>query len=411
VRRVISASVLVATSSGRPGGSAARSFGDGPGPLGVWERLFGDRLGARRVDWRRRGVLLVLAVVAALWPAPTPVALRGTPPLVASGAQPTAALPVLTSLGALDGPVGAVTSLAFSPDGAFLATGGRGREVLLWAGRTGRAVRDLRRRGLPAAEDDAAVSSIAFTRTGATVAAGRISGAVTLWEATTGRELRTVRGPAVAALAFAPDGRTLVVGHADGTATFWDVSRGREVLTLRAHEGMVAALAFAPGGRALATGGWDRTVKLWDAASGRELRSFAAGYQVWCLAFSPDGRVLAAGGDRAATLWETATGGELHRLEHRSLVEAIVISPNGAVLTSAGADGAVRSWAVATGRPMGSARTQTAPALAAFALWGGVLATMDVHRPRGDGDPVGSPVRLWDVRPVRAPAAGFARPS
>jgi len=113
--------------------------------------------------------------------------------------------------------------------------------------------------------------------------------------------------------------------------------------------------------------------------------------------------VVAAGGERAVTLWQTATGGELLRLEQPATAAVVAFSPDGAVLTAAGFDGAVRSWAVATGEPTDAALVPGPLGLAALNPRRRILATTDLHRPRGASDLLENPVRIWDLQPARVP--------
>lgn len=120
---------------------------------------------------------------------------------------------------------------------------------------------------------------------------------------------------------------------------------GRRAVTL--------ALAYSPDGSILASGGDDAVVELHDVASGRVIRRLEGHKDaVSCLAFSPDGRTLATGSyDRTAKLWDVASGREKTTLTgHTNWIFAVAFAPDGASLASAGHDKTVRLWDAATGR-------------------------------------------------------------
>ena len=98
-------------------------------------------------------------------------------------------------------------------------------------------------------------------------------------------------------IAYSPDGLTLVTGSQDGTAKIWNAFTGQEILTIPAGNGAaVTTVAFSPDGTILATGGIDKTSRLWDASTGKLLVTLPIQSTfIWQVAFSPDGKRLAAG--------------------------------------------------------------------------------------------------------------------
>jgi len=102
--------------------------------------------------------------------------------------------------------------------------------------------------------------------------------------------------------------------------------------SLHGHSSTVDCLAFSPDGRLLASGSWDRTVKIWDVTTKRLVRTLG-GHPAWVrgIAFSPDGGRLAAVGDGGfVRVWDVATGMELAKLSGRNeMIWHVVFSPDG----------------------------------------------------------------------------------
>ncbi len=306
-------------------------------------------------------------------------------------------------------------ALAFTPDGKHVG-------ICDWLGTirvldpvTGREVRTVE------AEDDCWGNwgdALAFSRDGALLAMsctkGREKKASSLLRVIDADNKERWRACDKAfgspALAFAPEARSLAYATAEGRVRLADAATGKEIRTLGDPERTrcLAALAFSPDGRTLATRGYDRAIRLWDVASGRELRqltpslrSLQAGSTTTyfgpallspasTLAFSPDGKFLAAADPAGrARLWEAATGKEMHA-GHAGAVTAIDFSTGGAI-RSLGADQTVRQWRPAGGEqtarfrlPVSAPDVALSPAgnLAAFSVAPETVVLWDVEAGR-----------------------------
>lgn len=169
---------------------------------------------------------------------------------------------------------GPIWSLAYSPDGTSLAVasgvvpavaermrGERIGELCLWdlSKRTPRVRRRL-------VGHEYGIISLAYSPDGAYLATGGFDRTAKLWGVEAGREWATLAGHKgwVAAVAFAPDGTMLATGSHDHTMKLWDVQTGRELATLEGHTGNIYSVDFSPDGSLLASGSLDGTVRLWN---------------------------------------------------------------------------------------------------------------------------------------------------
>jgi sugar lactone lactonase YvrE len=239
------------------------------------------------------------------------------------------------------------------------------------------------------------VNSVAFSPDGARLASGSRD-AVCLWDPRSGHHLHTLKGhehtEVVEAVAFSPDSGLLASASRDGTVGLWDAHSARHVRTLEGHMGVLEAIAFSPDGGVLATDS-DGDIQLWDPRSGRHIRTLEDG-GVTGIAFSPDGGVLAGGSvDSTICLWDPRSGRRLRTLEgHAGCVSAVAFSPDGSVLASSSDDWMVRLWDARSGRHLRTLEGHTDQVLAvAFSAGGGVLASVSDDET----------VRLWDPRSGR----------
>jgi WD40 repeat protein len=212
-----------------------------------------------------------------------------------------------------------VTALAFSPDGAWLASGGY-HEVLLWtvgpsatgsagegAGTTGGTQPLLNRLQNIAQRTHA----IAFNANGSLIAIasgtpGRV-GEVNLFDTAKGQliaDLGTMSDE-MFDVEFSPDGTKLAACGADRTIRVYDVTERKELRRIEAHADWVMAVAWSPDGTKLASAGRDKSAKVIDAATGSVLVTYPGhDEQVFDVVFSRDGeQVYSAGRGRELHRW------------------------------------------------------------------------------------------------------------
>jgi WD40 repeat protein len=154
----------------------------------------------------------------------------------------------------------------------------------------------------------------------------------------------------------------------------WYLSRHRR--TLHAATTVLGA-DWSPDGRMIAAGGIDGQLFVWDVASGRDQRIAAHLNWIWRVAFQPHGPLVAtAGGDHFVKFWDLAMGREVRTLSgHNARVFCVTFDHAGRRLVSASADRTVRVWDLATGSEQLVLRHPDLVTSAVFSPDGGMLAT------------------------------------
>ena len=258
-----------------------------------------------------------------------------------------------------EGPVPTVT---FSPDGRYVAAGSQDHTVRVFEAVGGKEVLRLKFQG--------PVNAVAFSPDGRYVAAGiglpgltfRYPGGAIVFETVGGHEVSRLAVPdAIESVAFSPDGRFVAVGSFSNTVRVFEALGGKKVSDLQADgprsnqrldiQAPVSPVAFSPDGRYVAAGAPDYTARVFEAVGGKEVSRLEFQGPVDSVAFGPDGRFVAVGSwDKTARVFEAVGGKEVSRLEFQGPVDSVAFSPDGLYVAGVSWDKTARVFEAVGGR-------------------------------------------------------------
>lgn len=213
------------------------------------------------------------------------------------------------------------------------------------------------------------VDSVTFNSDGSVLASGSFDTTIRLWDAVSGVYQHTLtqeRIGEISSIAFSPDGNTLVSGNYH-ILHKWDVSNKKHIQKLEGQNNQINSVAISSDGKTIASGGMaayngednfgNKAIYLWDLEIGKYKKTLSGNMgDTNCVAFSPDGKLLASGCENvwdeemdALIVWDVVSGSQLSILKgHTGSVYSVVFSLDGKTLASGSADNTIRLWDVKT---------------------------------------------------------------
>lgn len=244
---------------------------------------------------------------------------------------------------------GRVTSLTFSPNQAYLASGGADSHIHIWLTHDNQHKYTLR-------GHNHGIADLQFSHDGQALASVDKKGVIKIWNVEDGTllfDLVDNTPSPVQYMAFSPDDTLLAAGYYDHRVILWRMDDGTPYRVLTGHKSSVDTLVFNQDGALLATGSPDNSAILWDVENGTELHTFfGCSGLANSLLFSPRGDRLIIGANEGSVSFYSLTDGEkVHELEARpGAVSWLSLSPDCTMLATLNFGKALQLWDLQTGK-------------------------------------------------------------
>jgi len=251
-------------------------------------------------------------------------------------------IPGLTLSNLLRGHTDAITQIAYSPDGHFMASSSDDKTIRIWD-LTGNESSIILR------EHDGDISCVTWSPNGNELAAGSEDNAIYIWETNNWRLVHKIQKHLdnVSCLEWSPDGKFLASGSFDNTVRIWGTETYSELLTFDFHENRVRKLAWSPDSTKIASAGDDKLIHVWNPSLGQLLGS-CSGHADWVrsVVWLPNNQeVISCSDDATIRLWNTNTGQQSILIEgHTGPITSISLSVNGDLLASKSVDETIKIW-------------------------------------------------------------------
>ena len=337
--------------------SFSTSFSAAADPSRPIPGMLGQGQPPRRFS-RRRAMIGIIGLIAAAssgltWAVlsqRTPTQMTPAATSVSSGGTPissrTTLIPATASLVTYKGHTDDVVAVDWSPNNMYIATAAQDGTAQLWVADSGQRLFAYTSQIVPAQSNDDALA-VRWSRNNERLVIGFADGTAQEVDVMSRKELFSYGNisAAINALAWSPDGSALALACGDGTVQVYEAASGKMITRFMGHLDSVAAVAWSHDGKRIASGSDDATVRVWSAATGQPLLLFKEyTRKVSSVAWSADdSRIVSCGLDNMAMIWDVRSNrAPLTYTKHkRGWLNAVAWSPDGRLIASGGEVGTV----------------------------------------------------------------------
>jgi WD40 repeat protein len=190
-----------------------------------------------------------------------------------------------------------------------------------------------------ASEDAGVKRGVALSASGRLLATGGAMHTVKTWDIQARKESHSFKGHSenISSVAFAPNEKLLASGSFDGSIRVWDLDKNEQIASFFGYENMIRPIVFFPDNKRLTAGSWDGTVKVWNLATGRADYSFRHDSGTVALDYcSRTSRLVIGCLNREVHIYDMKDGKRLTSFKHSTTVQALALSPDGKMLAVGG---------------------------------------------------------------------------
>ncbi len=280
-----------------------------------------------------------------------------------------------------------VNAVAITPDGKYIVSGSKDKNIKLWDIKTGKEIRTF-------TGHTHSIYSITVTSNSKYILSGSGDGTIKLWSIKTGKIIRTFKGNSSPINSVSTNGDYVISGNDHWMLDLWSLKTGKRIKTFKGHRGWIRSVCITSDGKNIVSGSGDKTIKLWDVKTGKIIRTFEGHTdEVSSVAISTGNKYIVSGStDGTIKIWDVKTGKNIKTFTGYRGITSVAFTSDNKYIVSADDNKSIKVWEISTSKNIKTFKIKTDNIF--YTIYSVVVSNDNKYIVSGTSDDI----ILWDIR-------------